>query len=141
MTSETASSQAAAAAAALPEAQLTSAPAASAVPPQPSVVDVDDNVEHVVENTPYITLVHTWRSRGVHHRPHTYDVCLAGRIRTRGQLHYSCHNDSWRGGRDTNDARRHIINNEGAHAADAAVRPSNMMVTEFSMATLHQGLP
>ena len=88
-------------------------------------VDVDDNVEHVVENTPYITLVHTWRSRGVHHRPHTYDVCLAGRIRTRGQLHYSCHNDSWRGGRDTNDARRHIINNEGAHAADAAVRPSN----------------
>ena len=22
-------------------------------------VDVDDNVEHVVENTPYITLVHT----------------------------------------------------------------------------------
>ena len=35
MTSETASSQAAAAAAALPEAQLTSAPAASAVPPQP----------------------------------------------------------------------------------------------------------
>ena len=35
MTSETASSQAAAAAAALPEAQLTSAPAAAAVPPQP----------------------------------------------------------------------------------------------------------
>ena len=92
-------------------------------------VDVDDNVEHVVENTPYITLVHTWRSRGVHHRPHTYDVCLAGRIRTRGQLHYSCHNDSWRGGRDTNDARRHIINNEGAHAADAAVRPSNSIMT------------
>ena len=72
-------------------------------------VDVDDDVEHVVENTPYITLVHTWRSRGVHHRPHTYDVRLAGRIRTRGQLHYSCHNDSWRGGRDTNDARRHIL--------------------------------
>ena len=70
-------------------------------------------------------LFQSWRSRGVHHRPHTYDVCLAGRIRTRGQLHYSCHNDSWRGGRDTNDARRHIINNEGAHAADAAVRPSN----------------
>ena len=91
-------------------------------------VDVDDNVEHVVENTPYITLVHTWRSRGAHHRPHTYDVCLAGRIRTRGQLHYSCHNDSWRGGRDTNDARRHIINNEGAHAADAAVRPSNSLL-------------
>ena len=90
-------------------------------------VDVDDNVEHVVENTPYITLVHTWRSRGAHHRPHTYDVCLAGRIQTRGQLHYSCHNDSWRGGRDTNDARRHIINNEGAHAADAAVTPSNIV--------------
>ena len=72
-------------------------------------VDVDDNVEHVAENTPYITLVHTWRSRGAHHRPHTYDVCLAGRIRTRGQLHYNCHNDSWRGGRDTNDARRHIL--------------------------------
>ena len=91
-------------------------------------VDVDDNVEHVVENTPYITLVHTWRSRGAHHRPHTYDVCLAGRIQSRGQLHYSCHNDSWRGGRDTNDARRHIINNEGAHTADAAVRPSNIVV-------------
>ena len=96
-------------------------------------VDVDDNVEHVVENTPYITLVHTWRSRGVHHRPHTYDVCLAGRIRTRGQLHYSCHNDSWRGGRDTNDARRHIINNEGAHAADAAVRPSNTSMLYFQL--------
>ena len=72
-------------------------------------VDVDDNVEHVAENTPYITLIHTWRSRGAHHRPHTYDVCLAGRIQSRGQLHYSCHNDSWRGGRDTNDARRHIL--------------------------------
>ena len=54
-------------------------------------VDVDDNVEHVAENTPYITLIHTWRSRGAHHRPHTYDVCLAGRIQSRGQLHYSCH--------------------------------------------------
>ena len=51
-------------------------------------VDVDDNVEHVAENTPYITLIHTWRSRGAHHRPHTYDVCLARRIQNRGQLHY-----------------------------------------------------
>ena len=37
-------------------------------------------IDEVVLVVGYIK--HTWRPSGVHHRPHTYDVCPAGRILT-----------------------------------------------------------